>query len=69
MHECMRRYVRTQDVWILSVLSQHNIMVRSTPLLACLQVLDSILAASDKPLEALAELTVPSDEDRMQWKS
>eukprot|EP00439_Symbiodinium_sp_Y106_P033320 s332_g3.t15 len=26
------------------------------------EVLDSILAASDKPLEALAELTVPSDE-------
>ncbi|CAE7705604.1 unnamed protein product, partial [Symbiodinium sp. CCMP2456] len=27
------------------------------------EVLDSILAASDKPFEALAELTVPSDED------
>lgn len=27
------------------------------------EVLDSILAASDKPFEELAELTVPSDED------
>ena len=43
-------------------------MVRSTPLSSCLQVLDSILAASDKPFEELAELTVPSDEDHMAWK-